>query len=94
MEKLNGLSRMDIAENPNFKMGEECILFLQKDKESNTYNLACSAQSKFVYDGEKGKYVGKYLEFEDMKAEIERYNNTPEDERELLGAGKGSIDDI
>ena len=91
---VKGLESYTQTDNPNFKLGEECILFLKKDKESNTYYLPLGPQSKFVYDKEKGKYVAEHLEFEDAKAEIERYNNTPEDERDLAGAGKGSIDDI
>ncbi len=89
--KFENLEISDISKNPNFNIGEEFIIFLQKNNESNTYNWTLGPQSKFIYDEANTKYIGKYLTFENINTEIERYNNTSETERDLP---QGSINSI
>lgn len=73
------------SEKIEFKKGEQAILFLRYDSRDNAYYFVGGLQGKCVYDSEKGKYISRTLEFEDIQKEIERYNNTPEEERQIMG---------
>ena len=68
-----------------FEKGEKAILFLGYDSQKDAYYFVAGSQGICVYDEEKGKYVSGTLEFEDMEKEIERYENTPEEERQIKG---------
>lgn len=69
------------SEKIDFKKGEQAILFLRYDSRDNAYYFVGGGQGKCVYDSEKGKYVSRTLEFEDIQKEIERYEITSEEER-------------
>lgn len=73
------------TEKIEFEKGEKSILFLRYDKQQDVYYFVGGGQGKCIYDEVKGKYVSTTLEFEDIEKEIERYNNTPEEERDIIG---------
>ena len=72
------------SEKIEFKKGEQAILFLRYDSRNNAYYFVGGEQGKCVYDSEQGKYVSRTLEFEDIQKEIERYESTPEEERQIM----------